>query len=482
LTRRTRTKGVQTNTNDLKLMHQLQVLSEVINRAKLGSVLGESFGGDRKLYDALGYEKDLTYTNYYNQYIRQDIAKAIIDRPVATTWRGGVKIAEKDNGGETKLEQEWMLLNRELKLGSVFSRLDRLVSLGSYGVLLMGFNDVTDRKQFELPVSADGNRQLLYTKPLGEGSVDIIKWDEDPMSPRFGMPMIYEISLLDPKTSNSSTPQKLKVHHTRVVHVAGQLLENEVYGLPSLQAVFNRLQDLEKLTGGSAEMFWKGARPGYQGTILDDYELGTEEKDDLKAQIDEFEHNLRRLLINEGVELKSLAPQVSDPVNHVLVQLQMISAERRIPLRILIGSERGELASTEDRDNWFDTIQHRREEEAEPTIVRPFIDRCIEYGVLSDVRDEMNGYLIEWQDLWSPSDKERADVGKTRAEALRAYGQSSAMDIVPPEFFYREMLGMTDEEIELVVEMLEGMVRDEDDEFEEDEQGGADDGRRTRTS
>ena len=128
------------------------------------------------------------------------------------------------------------------------------------------------------------------------------------------------------------------------------MLEDEVNGLPRLEAVFNRLLDLEKIVGGSAEMFWRGARPGFQGIVSEGYNMTDEDIDELQKQLDEYEHGLRRFLINRGVSLDALAQQVSDPRNHVDVQLQMISAITGIPRRILTGSERGELASTEDRE------------------------------------------------------------------------------------------------------------------------------------
>src|SRR3972149_659060 len=58
----------------------LQVLGAVASRSSIASRLGYSFGGDRDLYDALGYTKQLRYEDYYARYDRQDLATAGVDR------------------------------------------------------------------------------------------------------------------------------------------------------------------------------------------------------------------------------------------------------------------------------------------------------------------------------------------------------------------------------------------------------------------
>ena len=176
--------------------------------------------------------------------------------------------------------------------------------------------------------------------------------------------------------------------------------------------------DLEKLVGGSAEMFWRGARPGYQGIINEDYQLTPEVEAGLKDQLDEYENNLRRILLNEGLELKGLAPQVADPKDHVDVQIQMISSITGIPKRILTGTERGELASGQDITSWYSTIYSRREEHAEQSIVRPFVDKMIELGILPEPVTEE--YQIRWADLFADSDMSMAEIGRVRATALRS--------------------------------------------------------------
>ena len=70
-----------------ELMRKVQVFSEVLGRFQFFSNLGlDSYDGSRDIYKALGYPKEITWQNYWARYGRQDIAKAIIDRPVKASW------------------------------------------------------------------------------------------------------------------------------------------------------------------------------------------------------------------------------------------------------------------------------------------------------------------------------------------------------------------------------------------------------------
>jgi len=424
---------------------QVQVLSELVSRVLLASRLGiQSYGGDRDLYQALGYKSQLNFDDFFQRYKRQDIAKAVIDRPVKATWQGELELIESNEVDETEFEKAWRRLNRDMGLKSRLSRLDRLTGIGRYGILLLGLDDASTSEAWQNPVKT-GARKLFYVKPLSEDSAKINKYEERPSNERYGMPYLYEINVTD---ANSNNSKKILVHYSRIIHVTDNPLESDVFGTPRLEPIFNRLMDIEKVAGGDAEMFWRGARPGYHGKLDPDYQATQAFKDDLKAQVDEFEHNLRRILINEGVEMKALDQQVTDPSSHMDVQLKLISSETGIPVRILTGSERGELASSEDRSEWLSYIQTRREEHAEPCILRPVIDRFIDYGILPEPEEE---YSVHWSELFAQSEKMRVDIGKSRANAIAEYTRNPlAMEVVPPSVFMEKCLGFTSDEIEWV--------------------------------
>lgn len=430
---------------------KIHALTAIATRALLAARLGQQYAGSRDLYSALGYKTELIIDDYVVKYSRQDIAKAIISRPVQMTWKGDLSLIESSDDKETPLEKEFTILNERLKLKSKFARLDRLTCLGHYGILLFGLDDVKVPGDFSNPVT--GTRKLLYIKPLSEKSAKIQKYETNTSSERYGLPLLYQISMDRTQDGVTIDSQSLLVHYSRVIHVTVDLLESEVEGTPVLEVVYNRLEDLEKLVGGSAEMFWRGARPGYSGKVDKEYQVTGGLLDDLKTQIDEYEHDLRRILVNEGVDLQSLAIQVADPQSHVDVQLQMISAVTGIPKRVLTGTERGELASTQDDEAWLTMIQNRREDFAEPMIVRAFVDYCIKYGILPAAKD---GYDVGWFDLFAKSEKDKVEVGRTRADSLSKYiANPMAEQIIPFEAFAEFFLGLEQDQITLLKEMRE---------------------------
>lgn len=438
----------------------IQLAGTLAQRSSLISRLAlQGYGGDRDIYQALGYPATLTFEDYLGRYYRQAMARAVVNRPVTRTWEGDLALVESKNDEETKLEKAFTKLEKRLGLKSVLARLDRLSSIGNYGVLLLGTKDITKPEDYAQPVNRPG--ELVYVKPFSEGTAKIKNYETDPKNPRYGQPLTYDIQVSDVTHSNTST-SNLTVHYSRVIHVVQGNLESEVIGSSVLEPIFNELMNIEKITGGDAEMFWRGARPGYHGDIKEGFKLTPAVEDDLINQVDELEHNLRRFLITKGVDVNSLEQQVSDPAGHFDIQVQNISAETGIPKRILTGSERGELSSNQDADEWNTYIKSRRENHVEPHILRPLVDRLIAYGLLPKPEDEDAGYSIEWSDLFAVSEKDKVEVGLKRAEAFSKYMNTpSAEAVLSPEAFMEFFAGFTEEQIDLMKELLNSPMAQE---------------------
>jgi len=436
---------------------------------KYAETLGQTYGGDRDLYQALGYKVELEYKDYYQMYKRGDISKVIIDKPAEALWGNPPKISESDqeviDKDENSLNNQWKKLVKDFNLYSQILRLDKLLGLGKYAILFFGFDDSIDMSK---PLNTDSEHELLYIKPYSEDSAKIRSFVTKTTDPRYGLPLMYEIQSLNPSTNTHNAT--INVHHSRVLHVVENPLENQVFGTPRLEVLFNRLQDLQKLLGGSAEMFWRGARPGYVAKAEKDASFGDISAEDMKDQFDEFEHNLRRWLTVQGVEVKELAPQVSSPKDHIDVQLTMISIATGIPKRILTGSERGELASTQDEKIWNNLIKDRMSVFAEPQILRPLIDKLIDCGM---IKTEKEDYILTWPKMSAMGEKEKADIAKMRAQAIKEYLTTPGSDmLVPPEIWLRDEFGYTEvqiADIEAIVGDFKNIVPQEEDDDTEDD-------------
>lgn len=438
----------------------VQVFSAIADRAAIASRLGKSYAGDRDLYEALGYKTLPTYTDFVGRYKRQDVARAVINAPVNACWRVPPRITESEEK-ETAFEKKWNDIVKKRQVYRQFSRVDKLAGIGNYAVLLLGFND---NKTLADPV--ENASELLYLQPYGQSNASISTYENDSGEARFGLPKMYSLTMKQGTKTSS-----VRVHHSRIVHIAEDLLEDNVEGLPKLEVVLNRLEDLERVVGGSAEMFWRGAFPGLGFKKDPDATFDPQTKAELTEQIESYMHGLKRYLRLENVSIESIAQQVSDPSKHADVILTLISAATRIPKRILLGSERGELASSMDEKNWLQIVDDRRTNHCEPSILRPVLDQLIDVKILPTPVD---GYSVEWSDLMAPSDKEVAEVGAVRAKAIKDYLSSPGADIfVPPEAFLRKVLGFTQDEIDEINKILEGIDESDSDIVPDDESDDA---------
>lgn len=435
---------------DLKALAQMQLLSSIISsRASLAGRMGKSFGGKRDIYEALGYPQTLTYEDYFAKYTRSDVAARIIEAPVNGVWEKKPEIVE-DVEADTEFEKDIQEIIKKKQLFHYLRRTDLLSCIGEYAVLLLGVDD-----GLELHEPMVTAKELLYIQPYSETSAEIVAWDKNTNSPRYGLPESYRLKIAEPGKVDSY--QTKEVHHSRVVHVAQGLLESNVFGQPKLERIFNRLLNLELIVGGSAEMFWQGAFPGLQFNADADMNM-SQTATDMKEKIDEYVHGLKRYLTTQGLEVNKLSAEVANPQAHVDVQLQMICIATGIPKRILEGSERGELASSQDGKNWNDRLDSRRRDETEPTILRPVIDKLIAAGIITPPAG--GEYTVNWPDYNVASPKEKAEVGKARTEAAAKYIESGMDILIPPKQYFEEMLDMDVAQVDRLLAGAENALED----------------------
>lgn len=355
--------------------------TDLMSRMGFSHLLGLSHLGERDLYQVFGYPKTLKFEDFFARYERQDIASRIVDAPAKATWPRELKAT-----GAEGFEAKWDALVVEHNLHNVFERADRLAGLGRFSCLLLGF----DKGALSGPVVKGSN--LIYVQPLSEASVDIIEFEDNTADKRFGKPKTYKIAIPDPKDMKLTSGiiqsgikrKDTVVHWSRIVHIAESVLESDIFGTPRMQQVYNRLMDLEKIVGGSAETFWLTGNRGLHIDIDKDMELAPGDEEALSDEVDEYEHQLRRILRTRGVKVKPLGSEIADPEGNFKVQIALLSSASEIPVRILLGSEAGQLASAQDRANWADRIDERRKDFAEPAVLIPFTAAMVNAGILPE--------------------------------------------------------------------------------------------------
>jgi hypothetical protein len=415
-----------------------------------------------------GYPTALTTSDYYQLWKRGDIAARVVSVIPEETWSDDPDVYETEDAEETEFEKAWMELNKRLSIFSYLLRADVLSGIGRFGVVLIGLDDgaalnepIEGMAEEEGQTSAQ-ERQLLFLRPLDESLVTVKALETDLTNPRYGQPTSYQIQFADTALENSSS-KAAEVHWSRIIHIADNRTNSEIYGQPRMERVFNRLLDLRKIAGGSGEMFWKGGFPGYSletaaGDGENDVELDVEAT---KAQMTAYMDGLQRYIATVGLQVKSLSVEIADPGPHIDVQLKLVASALGVPWRVFIGSEAAQLASEQDTKTWNRRLARRRQNYVNPFIVRPFVERLIAVGVLPPLAEE-NSLCVDWPDLNSPADLEKAQVSATKTEALSKYVQAGIDTLIPPFLYLTLVLGMEDEEAQAVVDAAEEQIGEEE--------------------
>lgn len=368
--------------------------SAIDQMRRLRTGAGVTHRGKRDLYETCGYERNLTLRDYRERYARGDIASRIIEAFPEATWRGSGHdcVYDSDDAQETTpFEQAWNNLNKRLKVWSVFYRADVLAGLGHYAVILIG---APGDYNTPLPDTLKPE-DIHFLMPFCQEDAPIVDYVTAINDPRCGQPLSYQLrrtSAIRKSLEQARAPLVLdltrQVHYSRVIHIADGKLDDDVFGLPRLERVWNRLDDLDKVVGAGAEAFWLRAHQGIQFNLDPEIELEEDEARRMKQEINDYIHRLSRVITTRGVDAHPFGSDVARFDENVAGIISLISATTKIPQRLLLGSERGELASTQDRDTWRERVQDRRTRFAEPEVVRPFVERLVERGALPKPQKE----------------------------------------------------------------------------------------------
>lgn len=385
-----------------------QLATTLVNRSRFSNSSGYTFGGERNLYQVLGYSRQLFPSDYRSRFQRNEIANRIVKARPNGTWRSGAMIIEDDDPTKentTDFEQAFIDLDNRLKLWDNLRKADILSGIGRYGILLIGAPG-----EMNTPLERVRLEDIAYLMPYAEEDATIQRFDIDPTSHRFGLPEMYTIrrtSMTNATSTNSLSISK-PVHWTRVIHIADGLLDDNVYGEPRLQCVWNRLDDLEKVSGGGAEAFWRRADQGQQFDLDPTIDLTPEQVTAMQEEVDKYIHQGKRILRTRGMKINNLGSDVADLASQVTSLMSLISAGSGIPQRILMGSEQGKLAAKQDRISWDNQITDRQNDYAGPCVVRPFVDRLVLLGAVTIPAD---GYEVRFSSITTMDDEQRADMG-----------------------------------------------------------------------
>lgn len=455
-----------------------------------------------------GYPDSTSYAGeqYQELFDRLSVANRVVSLMPSESWQVQPRVFEDESDSNvTEFEKAWDELSAQLRADSYYKkeegsviwsylkRLNIVSGIGTFGVMLLGIDDgkrldqaidgveqqyPTSSTSYDIygpsptesmaeqpvstlgtdaqyqpitmsppePTSPKGKCKLLFLRVFSEKLVQITQYESNVNSPRFGMPKMYRVTLNDPKTQSTGIglpTTTVAVHWTRLIHVADNLINSDVFGNPRMLPVLNHLLDLRKIYGASAEGYWKQA---FATMVIKSLpQLGGDPSLDLSAArstIENIENGLSRSMVLNGFEAEQLPPSVTDPTQYIDKIIEAICIQLGVPVRVFKGSERGELASSQDDASWNDRLRAYQRDYLTPHVICKFIDRLIAIGVLPEPED---GYGVEWPDLDSLTDMDKAKIGLTQTQAMGAYVGQGVENLIDPLNYLTKVLGFEQE-------------------------------------
>ncbi|ODN12287.1 DUF1073 domain-containing protein [Klebsiella pneumoniae] len=396
----------------------------------------------QRLYQEFGYPVDLCFEDFYRACRRNAVAGAAVSRMVDGCWEDFPDIYEGDKTKDATKQTQWdKRVNKLLKrCWKQIKGADRRNLVGRYSALLI---QVKDSKQWRDPVDTVvvgqlEEKALVKLIPAWEAQIEPIEWDSDPESETFGDVTMYSFIELSVGNNKDARPSRIiNVHPDRVIILAeGSDDGSMTSGRSMLEEGFNKLLDLEKVSGGGAEGFLKNAsrQLNFNFSSKTNFAqlaraLGVTEAELSNAMDDQ----VRRLndstdsavMMQEG-DASVLSVAVADPEPTWRTALNEFCATVPIPVKVLIGMQTGERASTEDAKDWAKTRMSRRNGFL-TDVITDVVSRFWTLGIIPPAQNEE--ITVGWSDLLAPSQAEKiANMDKLADVAVKstnAFGRSA---------------------------------------------------------
>lgn len=396
-----------------------------------------------KLWDEFGYPEQVEFDGYYRAYERNAVAHAAVHNLLDSCWVDSPTIIDGEEGKESTEITPW-----EKQVTKLLKRhwpkikdADRRNLVGRYSALLIQFKDGGKWKQpvNVATVKALGEKAVIRLIPAWESQVVPGSYVTDMQSERYGQPEFYYFNEQPVGDDKAYGPTRsVQVHPDRIIIICeGSEDENMLSGVPFLRAGYNKLLDLEKISGGSAEGFLKNASRQLGIAFDKDTDMDSLKKSAVEAGFKDLGDALNDKItrMNRGTDaalvMQAGAPSVlsvaaADPSPSWTVAANEFSASIQSPFTIQFGQQTGRLASDEDKTAWAKRCNGRRWGH-QTTLVTVLIERFWTTGVIA--APASGEVTLAWSDLLAPSEKDKIANMQAMAEVAQktqqAFGTSA---------------------------------------------------------
>ncbi|MBV2187650.1 DUF1073 domain-containing protein [Providencia rettgeri] len=418
---------------------------KAVQRARMSYVQALGTGNTKRprIWNEFGWPETLTFDDFYRAYDRNALGGAAVDRYISGCWIDYPEIFEGDEEADQDGSTDWdKSLNKLLKKHwEQVVEADKRNLVGRYSGLII---QIRDNRPWNEPVDTTivkklKDKAIVRLIPAWEAQLDVKTWDEDQTSENYSMPTMYSFTEKEVGDDSDGSPSRIiDIHPDRVITLIEGAADGKMSsGVSLLRKGYNKLLDIEKVSGGSAEGFLKNAsrQLNYSfGENTDFTALADALGTNLEGLPDALDEQVRRL--NQSIDSASfmqegtatvLSVAAADPEPTWRALLAEFAASINMPVKVLIGQITGERASTEDMKDWARTCKSRREGFLSK-VITDLIHQLGKLGVIEQ-KDEIT---VSWSDLLAPSQSEKLDnMSKAADVAMKtqnSFGRSVLME------------------------------------------------------
>lgn len=413
-----------------------------------------------------GYPENPQYEDFKLAYDRISTAKGIVDMINNGSFQSRPCVVEGDEDNENKEKSDWeKQVDRFIKSQwNNIKSADMLNLIGSYSSLIVEVRD--GEMDLSKPIGRVSNiGGVVRLTPASEIQLVPCDWYGKEDGVMFGKPKMYNFrsfAKTDAGTHQSAQPEEsMQIHASRVITLNEGAWGNGFYGISVLKSIYNNILDVQKILGSNAEGFWKNAARQIAmkfdketdfTQIMQSYGIDTSNKqkaaEEFKKQLNEktkaLSTNLDSVMYGKGTDYQILSAAMTDPDSPIRVQLNQIAFALGRSMNGMIGTQTGERASEENLKKDAKADMERQENFISP-VLTSIVRKLIEIGAIED-----REFYWKWDDLLTPSKKEKVEIFKTLA--------ASAKDMV---YAFGEP-GITINEIRESSELLEAVEEPEE--------------------
>lgn len=409
-----------------------------------------------KLWEEFGYPREVTFDHFYKAYDRNAVAFGAVHKLLEGCWMDMPFIVDGDESKASKELTDWERRVNKLmrKHWAKVKDADRRNLVGHYSAIVL---QLRDSRQFHEPVdiralASQKDGGLVRMIPVWESQIQPLDFENDQSSENYGFPTKYSFTERPLDGQVHGPARAVTIHPDRVIILCeGSEDESILSGTPLLKAGYNKLLDLEKISGGSAEGFLKNASRqlainmtsetnlqsiAAQATAAGYKDLG----DALNQKMQKLNRGVDDALVTQAAEASVLSVAAADPAPSWQVAANEFAASIMCPFTILYGQQTGRLASDEDKEDWGKRLNGRRQGFL-AKIIEQLVMRLASFGIID--QPTKGEVFIDWTDLLAPGYKDKIANAKELTtiakDSQAAFGTSAiepneirgAMDLEP---------------------------------------------------